>query len=312
MKNVVRKIGVLFRDGVSKNLKDLEKYKQIKSDIICLNQKINNARNYLLRLNPNEQNAETTEIIKFVENNNLYMMYAHDFIKEYNPININVLTDEECNMNYVVHNNKRLYFPQAFDTENCRNYYCSLCVEQDHRSPHRYDTPEYSPKIGDVIADIGAAEGVWALAHVETAGKIYLFECEQEWITALQKTFEPWKDKVEIVNKFISDTTNEKCITFDDFIKDKEINVIKADIEGAEQAMLRGCAQTLSRREKDDLKLLLCTYHKSDDAENIKSILEESGFATEFSKGYLVVYWDDKEPYLRKGVIRAQKKNKWR
>lgn len=269
------------------------------------NKSVNHVRNYMLNLDQNQQDAEILEIIKFLEKSNPYFMYAHQFIREYNPLDVDVLTDETCNMNYVLHNNKKLYFPRTFDTESCRRDYNILRIEQDARSPHRYDTPEYAVKMGDVIADIGSAEGIWALTHAEVAEKIYLFECNKEYIAALQKTFEPYNHKVVIVNKYVSDVSKKKNITFDDFINGKKINVVKADIEGAEQAFLRGCTKTLASNER--IKLLLCTYHTNNVPEGIKSILEKNGFITEFSNGYVLF---PKKPYLRKGVIRASKESR--
>ena len=44
--------------------------------------------------------------------------------------------------------------------------------------------------------------------YVDVASKIYLFECDPVWIEALEKTFEPYKDKVVIVPKmFYKKTT---------------------------------------------------------------------------------------------------------
>ena len=302
-------IDVLFVGGFRKNLLKLQQIKKMNAYLVHREKGMNYAKNYLLGLNRNEQDIETLKIIEFLEKSNPFLMYAYDFIKEYNPLCVNVLRDETCDMNYVLHDNKRMYFPQTFDTERCRGYYNTLCIEQDIRSPHRYDTPEFTVKNGDVIADVGAAEGIWALTHIESAERIYLFECNPEWIAALQKTFETRKDKVVIVNKYLSNISNNKeYITFDDFINGGKINVIKADIEGAELNFLAGSEKTLASAV--DLKLLLCTYHRNDDAENIKLVLENHGFDTEFSNGYMFSpNWSmgGGTSMLVKGVIRAKK-----
>jgi len=52
----------------------------------------------------------------------------------------------------------------------------------------------------------------------------------------------PWKEKVVIVNKFISNTTEDNHITLDDFLAGNKIDFIKADIEGAERKLLKGAA----------------------------------------------------------------------
>jgi glycosyltransferase involved in cell wall biosynthesis len=57
------------------------------------------------------------------------------------------------------------------------------------------------------------------------------------------------------------------------------------------------------------MRLVLCTYHKQDDAAVLEKMLRSRGFQTGFSKRYMI-YPGDKEiaaPYLRRGLIRAQK-----
>jgi hypothetical protein len=88
------------------------------------------------------------------------------------------------------------------------------------------------------------------LTYAEQAKKIYLFECNPEWLQALQKTFEPWKDKIAIINKYVSDISDGINITLDDCFENETINFVKADIEGYELKLLDGGIKTLSR-EKD-------------------------------------------------------------
>ena len=88
-------------------------------------------------------------------------------------------------------------------------------------SPHRYLTESFTIGQNDVLADIGAAEGNFSLAVIEKVKKIYIFEYDQEWIEALRATFAPWSDKVEIINKFVSDKNDEYHIRFDTFFENK-------------------------------------------------------------------------------------------
>jgi hypothetical protein len=152
-------------------------------------------------------------------------------------------------------------------------------------------------------------EGIWALDNVELAGKIYLFEQDRNWIEALQKTFEPWKEKVVIKDKFVSNTNSKNKVTLDNFFGNgKTVNFIKADIEGSEIALLERSKKLFSTN--DNLKLLLCTYHRRDDAQKLKEMLENMGFITEYSARYMLFFNSDeelKEPYVRHGLIRAKK-----
>ena len=209
-------------------------------------------------------------------------------------------------MHYVYHKNKKLYFPKNLNKEQIACVYNGLITEQDEYSPHRYETSDYTVKSGDIIADIGTAEGMWALENIEKAKIAYLFECEKPWIQALQKTFEPWKEKIIIVNKFVSDRTKGDEVKLDDFFQNKSINFIKADIDVAEIEMISGAGEILKRKE--DLRLLLCSYHKENDAKQLEEILISNGFSAEFSKGYMIFSYDKnlKKPYYRRGLIRAK------
>jgi len=269
-------------------------------------QKQNEIRNYFLASNKNEQNTDILEIVDYFENNK-FSIFPYEFIKKYYTRYTDVFYDSSCKMCFVFHNSKKLYFPEGWGFEAASECYNRLLLEQDEESPHRYETKDFIVKEGDIIADIGAAEGIWALTYAEKAVKIYLFECEKSWIKALQKTFEPWKEKVIIVNKYVSNTNIGKKITIDEYFKNKQIDFIKADIEGAEIKLLEGGKEVLSR--DSGLKLLLCTYHKKDDAIELKGILETNGFVTEFTKRHMIFICDCElnEPYVRKGLIRAKK-----
>lgn len=268
-------------------------------------------------------------------------MIPYEYTRNYNAQDIVVYSDNECNMKYVLYDNKRLYFPEekrcyyseVFDDNTIRNYYNTLLQERDVNSPHCYESDAVQVQSGDVIADIGAAEGIFALSVIEKVKKVYLFEVLEEWVAALKMTFAPWKEKVVIVNKYVSGLTKNDFTTLDDYLNDKEVNFIKADIEGSELDLLRGAGNILATR--NNLRLAICTYHQDDHAESARKILESNGFFTEFSKGYIVPVWEfdtmhfdnvlekcnynvefekgnviplwEYSPFFRKGLIRGSK-----
>jgi hypothetical protein len=262
-------------------------------------------KNYFLGLNRDEQPDGIIEIIEYFEKHD-FSDFTYEFTKKYDAGDINVFYDASCNMCFVLHNEKKLFFPKDMSIERIRECYNWLCLEQDAESPHRYETEEYRVKAGDIIADVGAAEGIWALDNVEVAGKIYIFEYQQGWIEALKNTFEPWKEKVSIIDKYVSNTNGIEKTTLDSFFTEKTINFIKADIEGSEVALVEGSKTLFSK--SDNLKLLLCTYHKENEAKELKEMLEKSGFTTEYSTGYMLFTFEKefKEPYIRRGLIRAK------
>ena len=260
-------------------------------------------KNEIIRDN---SDGEKNTVYTFLEKNPL-SMYPYEFIKKYKPESIKVYTDNECGMKYVLHENKRLYFGASLTEKQIRKYYNQCLMEQDIDSPHRYEYSDFKVNVDDVVVDIGVAEGNFALSVVERVKKLYLFETDALWIDALNKTFEPWKDKVVIINKYVSDVNTDKEVSADVFFADCDVNFLKIDVEGGEMKVLRGAHTLFTNQNK--LKISVCTYHRQDDAKNIDNYLMSNQFLTEFSKGYMICDWDRKlsAPWLRKGLIRAEK-----
>jgi precorrin-6B methylase 2 len=261
-----------------------------------------------LRRNKTVFGTEGREIYTYLEKNK-FSVFPYEWTKKYTMGGgITVYADELCGMNYVIHNNKRLYFKRGLDENAVRNYYNGLLIEQDMDSPHRYESGDFRVENGDVVVDIGAAEGNFALDVVERAGTVYLFEADAAWLPALEKTFEPWIEKVIIVNKFVSDTNDENTIRLDDYFAGKEVDFIKVDVEGAEARILKGAENLL--RNSGHIKAAVCTYHRQHDAEEFEQTLKSMNFSTEFSRGYMIYHYDKffRHPYLRRGLIRGVKK----
>jgi hypothetical protein len=210
--------------------------------------------------------------------------YPFDASMKYNKLPVTVFYDED--FPYVEHNGKKLFFPNHLTPRRIRNIYRSLVTEQDPESAHRY-VQSFDELKDKILLDIGAAEGIFALDTIEFVKGVYLFECEEQWQNPLNKTFEPWKEKVNIVNKYIGDKNTEECLTLDTFIKGKAIDKIhiKMDIEGAELSALQGAKELLSNGKC--ISFSVCTYHKEEDERVIKSHFEKLGFVCALTSGYL-------------------------
>ena len=276
--------------------KELKRRKRVRKDIIIYlkNEKLDN---------------EKQEILDFlVRNNTAYLLIPYDFRKKYNEDKIIVYNDTESNMRYVLHIGEKLFFPKDWKAKRIKYVYNRLLIEQDPLSPHCYNADDFSVEEGDIIADIGASEGIWALQNVKKAKKIYIFECDENWLEALKKTFEPWKEKTIIKTKYLSDNDEKNNIKLDTFLHGEEITYIKADIEGEEINFLKGSQEILSRSKK--LRFAICAYHNSDDAIELEKILHEFNFSTKFSKGYIIPIWGKNRnlsaPYLRRGLVFAK------
>jgi hypothetical protein len=269
---------------------------------------ISGAKYYLKHCPKNELDEEKRSIYKYLKHRSYEKVgiYPYPFmINKYKVQNINTYYDIGRKMYYVLHKNKRLYFPSNWKEQFVKEVYNNLIREQNSDSPHCYEISDFHVNEGDVVADIGAAEGIFALDVVDRAKKIYLFEPNSMWIEALEATFYPYKDKVVIINKYVSDNYSGNSITLDTLFGNDEIDFIKADIEGAEPNMLSGSHNILLSGRS--MKMVLCTYHHYSDADVLQKILTENGFNTTFSKGYMIFIYDNDPhpPYLRHGLIRA-------
>lgn len=263
---------------------------------------------YFKSISQVELNDDQKEILDFLESNQV-RIFPYPFHDNYSPDKIDVKYDPEKSMRFIMHDGKRLYFKKRWGLSHIKRAYSDLLREQDPGSPHRYLTDKFMIGENEVIADIGAAEGNFSLSVIEKAKKIYLFEYDREWIEALEATFAPWKEKIEIIGKYVSNRNDDSHIRFDTFSKDnKDVTFLKIDVDGAESEVLEGCENFFADGGRR-LKIALCTYHKNDDEKNFTEKLKSHGFTVTPSKGYMINYYDKnlKAPWLRRGLIRAER-----
>jgi len=206
-------------------------------------------------------------------------------------------------MPYVNHRGKKLFFQRGMTKSQILDNYIGLLIEQDKRSAHCYIT-DYAELQGRTLLDIGSAEGIFTLDTVEYIQHAYLFESDNSWIEALEATFEPYRGKVTIVKKYVSDVDDIQNITLDTFFIDKHVDslFLKMDIEGYERKALAGATRLLV--EAADISGAVCVYHKKDDPEVIGHQLVEAGLTIEQTPGYLYMSRE-----LRPGVLRFRRKN---
>lgn len=198
------------------------------------------------------------------------------FASEYRDFNAEVFDDKNCSLPYVImpDSKKRLYFKRGYTPQKIKGMFKALMMEQDYRSPHRYfdNIEEFK---GKTLLDIGAAEGILSLMAIEQVEHVYLFECEEDWIEALRMTFRPWKEKVTIIPKYVSNHDDESALTLDTFFHNKDHGslFVKMDIEGMERKALAGACQLFN--ERGNISFSICTYHERDDYQVISAFLDE-------------------------------------
>ena len=253
----------------------------------------------------NQRDEEKKELLDYLKSNEV-RIFPYPFHDNYSADKIEVFFDDVKGMRYVLQDGKKLYFKKRWGVKRIQRAYSDLSREQDLKSPHRYLTESFDVGSSDVIADIGAAEGNFSLSVIERVKKIYLFEYDREWDEALRATFEPWKDKVEIINKYAADHNDESHVSLDDFYEQKkDLSFLKIDVDGAEETVLNGCRRIFASGKP--FRIALCTYHKHDDERLFTVLLENNGFSVYPSKGYMINYYDKKlkSPWIRRGLIRA-------
>lgn len=262
-------------------------------------------------VNPELQDEYSSEISYIKKTNDLIFPYKK--IKNMDaPI---AAIDSEINMPYVIHNGKRLYFPSRITLEQAQYLYCYY-VENEcilgsgyrEKEPHKYESESVKVEEGDVLLDIGCAEALFTLEHIEKIKKAYLVESDPYWAGALNETFKPYADKVTIVQKFISDKDTEESITLETLLKDEVTNniFIKMDIEGCEHLVIKSSVKFLAGIK--NAKIACCTYHRDNDFNEISAVLKDNGFSIEASDGYMIFPFGGElqPPYFRKGVLRAK------
>ena len=172
-----------------------------------------------------------------------YSHFPYPFAKAYLELPVEVMDDPQKGLPYVLHDgNKRLYYPREWTPERIRKNYRSLRIEQDPRHAHHYIDNRAELR-GRTLLDVGAAEGIFSLDVIEEVKAVYLFECEKQWIEALHATFEPWAEKVTIVQKFVGNSNDATHTTLDRFAEEQQLQspvFLKMDIEGTECEALTG------------------------------------------------------------------------
>lgn len=233
-------------------------------------------------------------------------LFNEDYTAKFEEID--VLHDRDRRLPYTFLDGKRLYFPRSMSDYGIkRSYYGLQEIEQHPQSPHRYLTETFDVENDDIVVDCGVAEGNFGLNIVDRVKKLYLFEPEEIWMEPLHATFAPWGEKVVIVQKYLSNTTNDTNISLDDYFTDKEYpTFLKLDVEGYEERLLCGAENILSSHNIK--KVATCTYHYHEDEKKLGDLLRSHGFVTTHSQGYMIVGLDElRPPYLRRGIIRATK-----
>ena len=234
---------------------------------------------------------------------------SHDIVADF---------DKRLQLPYVIHKDKRLYFTKDYSVEAAKAAYINF-IERENllgggytaKAPHQYQTDNFKINQNDILLDIGCAEALLTLDAIDIVKKAYLFESNPCWYGPLQATFAPYKEKIEFIPKYVTNTNSDSCITLNSiFSKIKgESFFIKMDIEGEEENVITSSQAFLD--SPNNIKIACCTYHKPHHAESISNYLKNLNYEVTFSDGYMLFFLDSgiSPPYFRKGVLRAWRKH---
>lgn len=132
----------------------------------------------------------------------------------------------------------------------------------------------------DTLIDIGANDGYYGLAFLKQKGKEIIL-CEpgnEERMDLINNmTLNGFKDKVDytLVDKFVSDKSNQNEISINDLVKSKNNVFILMDIEGAEQRVVEGFDFTKNAKVS-----WLIETHSAVIEENIVILFKAHGYET--------------------------------
>ena len=79
------------------------------------------------------ENHQILKVISFLRKNPLHM-FPYDFIHKYNSQQVEVYKDENSDYKYVIYENKKLYYPLGWSTENIKYSHSFSCLEQYNES----------------------------------------------------------------------------------------------------------------------------------------------------------------------------------
>jgi len=270
---------------------------------------LNKARRSFLLKNSKpikNQQTEIQEAISFLKTHR-FSSLPYFWSLKYDNFTTEIYFDKQFSFHYIIFEGKKLYFPKHYSQFQILWTMRGILKEQDRNSAHCYLTDEFQVENGSIVIDGGVAEGSFSLSIIEKIKKLYLIECQPEWIEALKLTFFPWKDKVEIIGKYLSDSDSENTVSVDNFVEvqESEKYFVKFDIEGYEMLAFEGMKKFFD--ETKNLKMCVCTYHHEEDAQNINKYLTDKGLNCNFSDSYIVFVDENEVPGFRKALIRTEK-----
>lgn len=278
----------------------------IKSQVIQYLVKKNNRKVLLLlpRVQAVRREPEIGDITCFLEQHPGAMI-PYAMMLEYQAKDIEVGEDEATGYPFALREGTRYYFPQGTPPERVRKAVRIGLLEQDARSPHRYQHDPQKPLSGNTGVLVGASDCLVAVSMIPYFQKLVLFEADSRWQKPMALSLGGHPPITECVSRYVGSRDDSQFVKLDTFFEGQyeDVDFIQADIEGSELDLLLGADALLSQNKK--MAVSICCYHTPQQETEVRDFLTARGFSVTTSPGYIfletaraLVY-----PYLRRGII---------
>ena len=207
-----------------------------------------------------------------------------------------------------------LFWPSTFSIDRIDQIVAETFDKNDW---HYYQKKHTEIEQGEILLDVGTAEGLMPLTVIDKCQHIYMIEPSVAFCNTLQNTFKAQADKTTIFNYAVGN--EDGMISFDEnsldgtiskernvnlstipiykidtiFNQNQKITYLKADIEGFEQEMLKGAAETIKRNKP---KIAITTYHTQNDPNEIINFI--TGLVPEYKYYVAGIYEHTPKPVL--------------
>lgn len=226
---------------------------------------------------------------------------------------INTIEQKE-NIEIKFHNfNDVFHWPNSFSLDRLDQVIAETFDKNDW---HYYQKENTIVEKGEIILDIGTAEGLFPLTVIDKCKHVYMIEPSKMFVDCLKKTFANHLDKITIFNVAVgnedgiipfdensldgkvaleaNDNSYQIAINkIDTLLKNENITYLKADIEGFELEMLKGAEETIKRNKP---KIAITTYHTQNNPEEIIALIK--GFVPEYNFYVKGIYEKTPKPVL--------------
>lgn len=206
-----------------------------------------------------------------------------------------------------------LYWPKSFSLNRLNQV---VCETYDINDWHYYQKEHTLIEDGEILLDIGTAEGLFSLTVADACSHIYMIEPGGTFNQTLKKTFELYSHKTTILNVAIGNQDGEiffnedsldgtvtdgsgRNVTkiainkIDTLLAGKKITYLKADIEGFEMEMLRGAEKTIKANKP---KIAITSYHTQNDPKEIIAAIKS--YVPEYKYYVTGIYETTPKPVL--------------